>query len=422
MLLIGSGGREHALARALRQDSSLDRLLVIPGNPGTAELGTNVEIDPLDADAVVDIALRERVELAVIGPEAPLVAGVGEALRQAGVPVFGPDAEAAQLEGSKAFAKEIMAEANVPTARALVCTDMAAVHAALDELGAPHVVKDDGLAAGKGVVVTTDRDEAAQHAEDCLSKPDGRVLVEEFLDGPEVSLFCVCDGKVAVPLLPAQDFKRARNDGQGPNTGGMGAYCPLEWVPDSLVDEVVRTVAQPVVDRMAERGTPFVGLLYCGLALTNSGVRVVEFNVRFGDPETQVVLPLLQTSLLQVLLAAAQGRLDDLGPLQWRDEAAVTVVLAAYGYPGTVRSGDTLTGLVAAEAVPGVHVIHAGTTTDEDAELVSAGGRVVSVTAVADTVQDAREAAYQAIEQISLEGSHYRTDIARDYGTSRPMN
>ncbi|MGO1591264.1 MAG: phosphoribosylamine--glycine ligase [Ancrocorticia sp.] len=417
ILLIGSGGREHALALALRRDPAVTELLIAPGNPGTAVLGENIDVDILDGGAIVELAQDQDVDLVVVGPEAPLVAGIADEVRAAGIAVFGPGQEAARLEGSKAFAKEIMAVADVPTAMARVCTTADQVEDALDTFGPPFVVKDDGLAAGKGVVVTSDRSQALSHAHACLAKDEGdrttkgqpAVVIEEYLDGPELSLFCVCDGKNVVPLMPAQDFKRAFDGNEGPNTGGMGSYAPLPWIPDGLVDEVVARVAQPVVDEMAHRGTPFIGLLYCGLALTSRGLRVVEFNVRFGDPETQVVLPLLKTPLGTLLMSAAQGRLSG-SPLRWSDGAAVDVVLAAHGYPGKVRTGDTVRGLDAAAQVPGVDIIHAGTAVRQD-HVVSAGGRVLAVVASADSPEAAREAVYQAVERIVLEGSHYRTDI-----------
>lgn len=422
ILVVGTGAREHALARTLSLDPAVTRVHVAPGNPGIAQHATLHAVDPLDGRAVAGLATALGVDLVVVGPEAPLVAGVADAVRAAGVPVFGPSAQAARLEGSKAFAKDVMAAAGVPTAAARVATTLDEVAAALDEFGAPHVVKEDGLAAGKGVVVTDDREAALAHAAACLAKEGGSVVVEEFLDGPEVSLFVLCDGTDVVPLVPAQDFKRALDGDQGPNTGGMGAYSPLPWAPAGLVDEVVETVARPTVAEMARRGTPFVGVLYCGLALTSRGVRVVEFNARFGDPETQVVLARLATPLAGVLLAASQGRLAQLAPLHWRADAAVTVVIASHGYPGTVRTGDPITGLDAADTVPGVHVLHAGTatrTTGDDPEnplndplLVSDGGRVLSVVGVGETLTEARRAAYVAVDQVNLAGSQHRTDIA----------
>jgi len=413
ILLLGSGGREHALARALVADPATDELLVAPGNPGTGAIATNVAVDIADPAAVATLAVARAVDLVVVGPEAPLVAGVADAVRAAGIPVFGPSAAAARLEGSKAFAKEVMAAAGVPTAMARVCTTLDEVRDAMDSFGAPHVVKDDGLAAGKGVVVTSDPAAALAHAAACLSRPGvPRVVVEEYLEGPEVSLFCICDGTEVVPLAPAQDYKRALDGDAGPNTGGMGAYSPLPWAPGDLTATVVERVAVPVVREMAGRGTPFVGLLYCGLALTSRGLRVVEFNVRFGDPETQVVLPRLRTPLAGLLDAAARGRLHDAEAMRWSRGAAVTVVVAAAGYPGAVRSGDPITGVEAAEAVEGVHVIHAGTALTDAGELVSAGGRVLCVVGEGADVAQARARAYDAVSRIHLAGAHHRTDIA----------
>jgi phosphoribosylamine--glycine ligase len=418
ILLVGSGAREHALARALCHDPAVDALHALPGNPG---IGSVVSVkamptvlhqgNPLDPRAVTDLATGLGVNLVVIGPEAPLVAGVADALRAAGIPTFGPDAAAAKLEGSKAFAKEIMAAAGVPTAEPRVCATPSELEAALDEFGAPYVVKDDGLAAGKGVVVTDDRKEAVAHGLGVI-EAGGVVVVEEYLDGPEVSLFCLSDGRTVVPLQPAQDFKRAHDGDQGPNTGGMGAYTPLPWAPDDLVDTVVATVAQPTIDEMARRGTPFVGVLYCGLALTSKGLRVVEFNARFGDPETQAVLAQLRTPLAGVLLAAAQGRLDEIEPLEWEEGGAVTVVIAAKGYPAAPRSGDPIGGLAEVEDEPDVHVLHAGTAFTDEGALVSAGGRVLSVVGQGPTLAAARERAYKGVDYITLEGSHHRSDIA----------
>ncbi|WP_291455273.1 phosphoribosylamine--glycine ligase [Actinomyces sp. oral taxon 448] len=412
ILLLGSGAREHALARSLASDPATSDLVVAPGNPGTAAIATNLNINPAAPGEVVELATRMGADLVVVGPEAPLVAGVADDVREAGILVFGPGAKAARLESSKAFAKEVMRAAGVPTAEAAVCSTEAELAAALDRLGTPHVVKDDGLAAGKGVVVTSERAAARDHGLACLSREGGRVLVEHYLDGPEISLFCVCDGATVRPLAPAQDFKRLGDGGAGPNTGGMGAYSPLTWAPDDLTERVVREIAQPVVDEMARRGTAFIGLLYCGLALTSDGLRVVEFNVRFGDPETQAVLARLTSSLPDLLLAAASGRLADAPAPTWSEQAAVDVVLAAPGYPGTVAAGGAVTGVEEAETLPGVHVLHAGTGFDDDGRLVAAGGRVLSVVALADTVGSARDRAYEAVSRIHLDGGQYRTDIA----------
>ncbi|MDR6977145.1 phosphoribosylamine--glycine ligase [Streptomyces sp. 3330] len=411
VLVIGSGAREHALCRSLSLDPAVTALHCAPGNAGIAEAAELHQVDALDGEAVAALAVELGAELVIVGPEAPLVAGVADAVRDAGIPVFGPSKEAAQLEGSKAFAKDVMAAAGVPTARSYVCTTPEEVAAALDAFGAPYVVKDDGLAAGKGVVVTDDLEAAAAHAAGCE-----RVVIEEFLDGPEVSLFAITDGVSVVPLQPAQDFKRALDGDEGPNTGGMGAYSPLPWADPKLVAEVLETVLQPTVDEMRHRGTPFSGLLYAGLAITGRGVRVIEFNARFGDPETQVVLARLKTPLAGVLKAAATGDLADLPALRWSDDAAVTVVIASHNYPGTPRTGDPITGLaeVAAEDAPHAYVLHAGTTYDGDDRdtVVSAGGRVLSVTATGTDLTEARERAYKAVGRIGLDGSQHRTDIA----------
>ncbi|MFG3012173.1 phosphoribosylamine--glycine ligase [Streptomyces cinerochromogenes] len=416
VLVIGSGAREHALCRSLSLDPDVTALHCAPGNAGIAEVAELHQVDALDGKAVAELAVGLRADLVVVGPEAPLVAGVADAVRAAGIPVFGPSGEAAQIEGSKAFAKDVMAAAGVPTARSYVCTTAEEVAEALDAFGAPYVVKDDGLAAGKGVVVTADLDAAKAHAAACVGAPSakrGSVVIEEFLDGPEVSLFAITDGETVVPLQPAQDFKRALDGDEGPNTGGMGAYSPLPWADPKLVDEVLQTVLQPTVDEMRRRGTPFSGLLYAGLAITSRGVRVIEFNARFGDPETQVVLARLRTPLAGVLMAAATGSLRDLPPLRWSEDAAVTVVVASHNYPGTPRTGDPITGLdeVAAEDAPHAYVLHAGTKRDGDA-VVSAGGRVLSVTATGKDLAEARERAYRAVGRVRLDGSQHRTDIA----------
>lgn len=413
VLVIGSGAREHALCRSLSLDPDVSALYCAPGNAGIADVAELHPVDALDGSAVAALATRLGAELVIVGPEAPLVAGVADAVRDAGIPCFGPSKEAAQLEGSKAFAKDVMAGAQVPTARSYVCTTPEEVDEALDAFGAPYVVKDDGLAAGKGVVVTDDIEAARAHALAC-----DRVVIEEFLDGPEVSLFAITDGVTVVPLQPAQDFKRALDGDEGPNTGGMGAYSPLPWADPKLVDEVMESVLQPTVDELRRRGTPFSGLLYAGLAITGRGVRVIEFNARFGDPETQVVLARLKTPLAGVLLAAANGTLVDLPPLRWSDDAAVTVVIASHNYPETPRTGDPIEGLadVAAQDAPDAYVLHAGTKRDGDA-VVSAGGRVLSVTATGTDLTAARERAYAALSRIRLDGSQHRTDIAAKAAT-----
>jgi phosphoribosylamine--glycine ligase len=413
VLVVGGGAREHAMVRALGRDPTVTSVVVAPGNAGIAAEVRTMPLDVADAAAVgrlaADLAAAEGLDLVVVGPEVPLVAGAADAVRAHGVACFGPSTAAARLEGSKAFAKDVMTAAGVPTARAVPSSTPSEVAAALDLLGSPYVVKDDGLAAGKGVVVTEDRDAALAHAATCE-----RVLVEEFLDGPEVSVFAVTDGTTVLPLVPAQDFKRAYDGDAGPNTGGMGAYSPLPWAPEGLVDDVLDSVLRPTVEEMARRGTPFAGLLYAGLALTSRGVRVVEFNARFGDPETQVVLPLLRTPLGGLLQAAATGRLAELGPLEWSPDAAVTVVVAAHGYPESPRPGDEVGGLAAAAAVEGAWVLHAGTALDDSGRVVTAGGRVLSVVATGADLAIARERAYAAVGEIHIDGSHHRTDIAAD--------
>jgi phosphoribosylamine--glycine ligase len=413
VLVVGSGGREHALAWALTQDPEVEQVVAAPGNPGIATLrpaydGQTIvcrSVDIEDHDAVVALAQEVDADLVVVGPEAPLVAGLADPLRDAGIAVFGPSGEAAQIEGSKAFAKDVMAAASVPTGRAYVCTTHEEAATAIDAFGPPYVVKDDGLAAGKGVVVTSDRAEALAHAAQCE-----QVLIEEFLDGPEVSLFAITDGTTVLPMQPAQDFKRLADNDEGPNTGGMGAYTPLPWAPDDLVAEITEKVLQPTIDELRHRGTPFSGLLYAGLALTSRGVRVIEFNCRFGDPETQALLPMLKTPLGGLLLAASTGKLADHGDLSWRDAASVAIVVAAKKYPSSPRKGDPIAGVEQAES-DDVRVFHAGTALEGE-ELVTSGGRVLAVSAVGKDLAEARQRAYAAIGQIRIKGSQHRTDIA----------
>jgi phosphoribosylamine---glycine ligase len=409
VLLIGSGGREHALTASLAADPAVTALICAPGNPGIASVnlagGAPVVLAPLvptDVAAAAALAVESHADLVVIGPEAPLVAGLADLVRAKGIACFGPSAAAAMIEGSKAFAKDVMSAAGVPTARAYTCTDPAAVAAALDEFGPPYVVKDDGLAGGKGVIVTDDRRQALAHAAGRAT-----VVVEEYLSGPEVSLFVVTDGTAVRPLVPAQDFKRIGAGDTGPNTGGMGAYAPLPWAPANLVDDVLATVVTPTLAEMRGRGIPFAGLLYVGLALTPAGPRVIEFNCRFGDPETQAVLPLLETPLAGLLLAAATTTLAAHPPLAWRPGSAVTVVVAAAGYPGEPRTGDAIAG---ADRVPGV--LHAGTARRADDSLVSAGGRVLCCTATGPDLLSARDAAYTLVDGVTMAGAQVRPDIA----------
>ena len=414
ILVIGSGGREHAILRRLASDHPSPELHAAPGNPGIAQLATCHAIPVTDLDGQVSLAQDLDPDLVVIGPEAPLVAGAADRLREAGFTVFGPSAAAARLEGSKSWAKEIMAAAGVPTAASVTLTGPEQIAAGLDRVNplgdVPYVVKADGLAAGKGVVVTGDREEATAHAESVLAA-GGTVVLEEYLDGPEVSLFCLSDGTRVVPLAPAQDFKRALDGDEGPNTGGMGAYSPLPWAPEGLVEEVLEKVARPTIAELAGRGIPFVGVLYCGLALTSRGMRVVEFNARFGDPETQVVLERLTSPFAPLLLAASRGELAEGTELTWSEDSAVTVVVASAGYPASARTGDPITGIDAVEQL-GAHVIHAGTATAEGT-LVSAGGRVLTVVATGADLEAARSLALAGAEAIHLEGSQHRTDIAR---------
>ncbi|VEG57887.1 phosphoribosylamine--glycine ligase [Mycolicibacterium aurum] len=409
VLVVGSGAREHALLLALRRDPEVDALSVAPGNAGTAAVADQYEVDITSGDAVVALARRIGADLVVIGPEVPLVLGVADAVRAAGIACFGPTRDAARIEGSKSFAKDVMNAAGVRTAGSEIVDNPAHLDAALDRFGPPGgqsawVVKDDGLAAGKGVVVTADRDAARAHAASLLDAGHP-VLLESFLDGPEVSLFCVVDGETVVPLLPAQDFKRVGDGDSGPNTGGMGAYTPLPWLPAEVTTSIVEDIVKPVAAELVRRGSSFSGLLYAGLAITSHGPAVVEFNCRFGDPETQAVLALVDSPLGQLLRAAATGELAGVPPLQWRDGSAVAVVLAAENYPGRPRVGDVIHGADADG------VLHAGTARRDDGAVVSSGGRVLSVVGTGADLVAAREEAYRTMASIRLPGSHFRSDI-----------
>jgi len=412
ILLVGSGGREHALGVGLQADPACTELHVAPGNPGIAQFAQCHPLVITDNQAILELAQQLHVDLVVVGPEVPLVNGVADILRAAGIAVFGPSKAAAQLEGSKNFAKEVMRDAGVPTAHSFTCTTQQEIEIALDAFDAPYVVKDDGLAAGKGVVVTNDRQEALDHALACK-----RVVIEEYLDGPEVSLFGISDGTTIVPMQPAQDFKRAHDGDLGPNTGGMGAYSPLPWAPSDIIEDTYKQVLAPMIAEMAARGTPFVGLLYAGLALTDHGTRVIEFNARFGDPETQVLIPLLKTPLATLLYNAATGNLKGT-TLDWNDDSAVTVVLAAEGYPAAPKSGGIITGF---SAIDDVQIYHAGTSTTEQV-VVASGGRVLTVTGIGEDLTEARNRAYRVISQIRLSGSFYRTDIALNASVAEKGN
>jgi len=413
ILLVGSGGREHALALGLHADTFCTELHVAPGNPGIAQFATCHALDVKDNQAITDLAKKLGVEFVVIGPELPLVNGAADLLRSAGIAVFGPSKAAAQLEGSKNFAKEVMHDAGVPTAKSFTVRPVQIeIERALDTFGAPYVVKDDGLAAGKGVVVTTDRQVAIDHAMQCQ-----RVVIEEYLAGPEISLFGISDGRNIIPMQPAQDFKRAHDGDEGPNTGGMGAYSPLPWAPTDLEDNAYTQVLAPMIAEMAARGTPFVGLLYAGLALTDQGLRVIEFNARFGDPETQVLIPRLQTPLAALLYKAATNDLDDVA-LQWRNDSAVTVVLAAPGYPANPIIGGEISNL---PSVTDTQIFHAGTK-NEGEKLLANGGRVLTVTGIGSDLTEARNQAYRAISQIKLAGAFYRSDIALNASVAEKGN
>ena len=412
VLLIGSGGREHALAAALNRDPQLEELHVAPGNPGISAIALCHAINTDDNNAVIELAKKLKTDLIVVGPEKPLANGLADAARAAGIPCFGPSKAAAQLEASKDFAKQVMRDAGVPTAKSFTCSTQEEIEKALDTFGAPYVVKHDGLAAGKGVVVTDDREFAIEHA-----LQSTQVVIEEFLDGPEVSLFGISDGHNVIALQPAQDFKRALDGDLGPNTGGMGAYSPLPWAPDDIMDETLTQVLNPTIREMEARGTPFIGLLYAGLALTHKGTKVIEFNARFGDPETEVLLPRLKTPLAQLLLKAATGKLKD-QTLDWSDDSAVTVVLASQGYPSNPVSGEPIMGIA---PIDGSYVFHAGTTL-RDGILHSAGGRVLAVTGVGADLTEARDKAYRVISAITLQGSHYRSDIALNASVAEKGN
>ena len=413
ILLLGSGGREHAIAKKLAESPRCGRLLIAPGNGGTAQVGKNVSLNENDPAAVLAFAQAEGIGLVVIGPEAPLVAGVADPLRQTGIPVFGPGAAGARMEGSKQFSKELMGRAGVPTAAYGTFTDEASALAYVREQGAPIVVKADGLAAGKGVVVATELAQAEEAVHECFAGAFGAagktVVIEEMLTGPECSLLAFTDGVTVLPMAASQDHKRALEGDRGPNTGGMGVYSPVPIVTAEEHAEMERIERATVAEMRAE-GIDYRGCLYGGFMLTPKGPQVLEYNARFGDPETQVVLPRLKNDLVEVMLACAEQRLSEV-TLEWRDEWAVSVVLTSAGYPGHYETGKVITGIEDAEALPDVTVYHAGTAVRDDGALVTAGGRVIDVTALGATFEEARDRAYAACEKIDFAGKTYRHDI-----------
>lgn len=414
VLIIGSGGREHAIAAALSRSSRVDALYIAPGNAGTAALGTNVDLDPKDHGALIEFSKQSRIGLVVVGPEAPLADGVVDSLQAAGIRAFGPTKAAAQLESSKAFSKDFMREVGIPTAQHATFSDYVAALRYLETCKHPVVVKADGLAAGKGVIVCDHRDDAAAAVthlmrDSAFGTAGATVVIEERLTGQELSVLAFCDGKTVVPMPPARDHKRIGDGDRGPNTGGMGAYAPVPDIPKSMVDQIVRRVLQPAVDGMAARGTPFVGVLYAGLMLTPDGVRTLEFNVRFGDPETQAILPLLDSDLLDILEACIDGTLHR-DQVRWLDGVCVSIVLAAAGYPADPRRGDPIQ--LPSQLPESVAIYHAGTAL-RDHQVVTAGGRVLAVSAVGPTLDDALQTAYFIVSQVQFEGMQYRRDIGR---------
>lgn len=417
ILLIGGGGREHALAWKLSQSDKVEKIFAAPGNPGIAMLKkcSCIDLKLDDLEKVADYAEEESIDLTVVGPEATLVAGIADVFKRRGLPVFGPSKAAAQLEGSKAFSKELMAKYNIPTAFFKICEDMETAKAYVKEKGAPIVVKADGLAAGKGVVVAMTEEEALEAIEEMMGdhkfgNAGARVVLEEYMEGEEASLLAFTDGKTVVPMLAAQDHKRIFDNDQGPNTGGMGTYAPAPVMTDILRLKATERILKPVVAAMAKEGTPYQGCLYAGLMIKDDVIKVVEFNCRFGDPETQVVLPLLESDLAEIMLACATGTLDQ-ADVAWSDKAAVCVVMASGGYPESYETGKVITGLAEADAQENTVVFHAGTK-NAAGSIVTAGGRVLGVTAVDDNIRAARDRAYAAVENIKFDGAFYRKDIA----------
>ena len=415
VLVIGGGGREHTLVWKLAQSKSVTKIYAAPGNPGMKDLAECVDLDIADLDGLADWAEKHDIDLTVVGPEAPLVAGIVDVFKARGLTIFGPSAKAAEIEGSKIFSKELMEKYGVPTAFFKVCDNLADARAFVEEKGAPIVIKADGLAAGKGVVVAMTKDEALDALDDMMGhhkfgSAGNRVVIEEFMEGEEASLLAFTDGKTIVPMLAAQDHKRVNDGDQGPNTGGMGAYCPAPVMTAALKEKTVKEVLRPVVDALAKEGRPYSGCLYAGLMIKGDSVKVVEFNARFGDPETQVVLPLLESDLAEIMVACAKGTLTP-DMVEWSDKAAVCVVMASGGYPASYKKGLPITGLKAANAMDGVVVFHAGTR-EEDGKILTNGGRVLGVTAVAGDIPSAQQKAYDAVDKIHFDGAHFRQDIA----------
>lgn len=414
VLVIGSGGREHALAWKAAQSASVEKVYCVPGNPGIAQIAECVPMDISDNDALVAFALENKIDLTIVGPEVPLANGVVDAFRAKGLAIFGPTQAAAQIEGSKSFAKDLMKKYGIPTAAFEVFTDAEAAKAYIVEQGAPIVIKADGLAAGKGVVVAMTLDEALEAVDmmmcdQAFGSAGCQVVVEEFLTGEEASILTFCDGTTIVPMISSQDHKRAYDNDEGPNTGGMGTYAPAPVVTADVLARVQKEILEPTVAAMKAEGMPYTGCLYAGLMITENGPKVIEFNARFGDPETQVVLPLLDSDMAEIMMACVNGNLADLD-IQWKDGAAVCVVMAAGGYPQGYRKGDVISGLDKAAEL-GATVFHAGTAV-KDGNIVTNGGRVLGVTAIGTDIRKAVDNAYEAVRSIHFDDVHYRNDIA----------
>ncbi|NCO65504.1 MAG: phosphoribosylamine--glycine ligase [Candidatus Aquicultor secundus] len=415
ILVIGSGGREHALVWKIQQSPKVEKIYCIPGNGGIAQLAECVALDPTDVEALANFAQDKSIDLTVVGPEAPLVAGIADVFAKKGLKVFGPSARAAELEGSKSFAKNIMNKYGIPTGEANLFDNYGDAAAFLERLKAPYVIKADGLAAGKGVFIAKDKDEAKAALKSCLVEEQfgmaGKlVLIEEYLEGPELSVLAFSDGKDVIPMVPAQDYKRAYDNDEGLNTGGMGSYSPVSIVTSELYGQIVETVLKPTIEGLASEGIEYRGVLYAGIMLTKDGPRVLEFNVRFGDPETQAILPRLTSDIIEPMLAVANGDLSGVN-LAWTDDVCITVVLASGGYPGDYSTGYPIKGLDEAGTVEGVTVFHAGTKV-KDGRIVTAGGRVLNVSALGKDFEEARRKAYEAVGKIHFDNMHFRNDIA----------